>query len=118
MLIARSVISSFDCSIFQSSLNGHKNIIGYVDSSLNPKGGGVYEVLLLMPYCPDNVLNLMKSHGKANMAELDILNIFCDICEAVARLHHCKTPIIHRDLKVSLFTVGKIIFLESSYLLL
>ncbi|XP_044758808.1 AP2-associated protein kinase 1 [Coccinella septempunctata] len=83
-----------------SSLNGHKNIIGYVDSCITPKGGGVYEVLLLMPYCQDNVLNLMKSHGKANMAESEILNIFCDICEAVSRLHHCKTPIIHRDLKV------------------
>lgn len=24
----------------------------------------------------------------------------CDVCEAVSRLHHCQTPIIHRDLKV------------------
>lgn len=29
-----------------------------------------------------------------------MLAIFCDICKAVARLHHCQTPIIHRDLKV------------------
>ena len=29
-----------------------------------------------------------------------MLRIFCDICKAVARLHHCQTPIIHRDLKV------------------
>ncbi|KAK2509603.1 hypothetical protein MC885_009856 [Smutsia gigantea] len=43
-------------------LSGHKNIVGYIDSSIN--------------------------------------NIFCDTCEAVARLHQCKTPIIHRDLKV------------------
>ncbi|KAL3285274.1 hypothetical protein HHI36_019384 [Cryptolaemus montrouzieri] len=83
-----------------SSLNGHKNIIGYVDSNLTPKGGGVYEVLLLMPYCQENVLSLMKSHGKANLSESEILSIFCDTCEAVSRLHHCKTPIIHRDLKV------------------
>lgn len=26
--------------------------------------------------------------------------IFCDIAEAVSRLHYCQTPIIHRDLKV------------------
>jgi AP2-associated kinase len=26
--------------------------------------------------------------------------IFCDICEGVSRLHHCQTPILHRDLKV------------------
>ena len=28
------------------------------------------------------------------------MEIFCDICSAVSRLHHCQTPIIHRDLKV------------------
>ncbi|XP_018577181.1 AP2-associated protein kinase 1 [Anoplophora glabripennis] len=83
-----------------SSLSGHKNIIGYVDSSLTATGGGVYEVLLLMPYCPENVFGLMKARGKANFTEVEVLSIFCDICEAVSRLHHCKTPIIHRDLKV------------------
>lgn len=30
----------------------------------------------------------------------EILDIFCDMCEAVARLHHSKTPVIHRDLKI------------------
>lgn len=33
----------------------------------------------------------------------EVLDIFCDVCEAVARLHHSKTPVIHRDLKVILF---------------
>lgn len=28
------------------------------------------------------------------------MQIFCDVAEAVSRLHHCQTPIIHRDLKV------------------
>lgn len=28
------------------------------------------------------------------------MQIFCDVTEAVSRLHHCQTPIIHRDLKV------------------
>ena len=32
--------------------------------------------------------------------EEEVLAIFCDICKAVSRLHHCQTPIIHRDLKV------------------
>lgn len=45
----------------QSNLNGHKNIIGYIDSSITHKGNGVYEVLLLMPYCKTNVLNMMNS---------------------------------------------------------
>lgn len=32
--------------------------------------------------------------------EQEVLTIFCDISEAVSRLHYCQTPIIHRDLKV------------------
>lgn len=31
---------------------------------------------------------------------MEVLRIFCDVCEAVSRLHHCQTPVIHRDLKV------------------
>lgn len=42
----------------------------------------------------------MKTRGKANFTEQEVLAIFCDTCEAVSRLHHCQTPIIHRDLKV------------------
>ena len=30
----------------------------------------------------------------------EVLDIFCDVCVAVSRLHHCQTPICHRDLKV------------------
>lgn len=90
-----------------SNLSGHKNIIGYVDSSLNATGRGVYEVLLLMPYCQNNVLGLMKARGKANFTEQEVLSIFCDTCEAVSRLHHCQTPIIHRDLKVENILVGE-----------
>lgn len=54
-----------------------------------------------MPYCQENVFGMMKARGKANFTEHEVLSIFCDICEAVSRLHHCKTPIIHRDLKVN-----------------
>lgn len=90
-----------------SNLSGHKNIIGYVDSSLTATGGGVYEVLLLMPYCQNNVLGLMKLRGKANFTEQEVLTMFCDTCEAVSRLHHCQTPIIHRDLKVENILVGE-----------
>ncbi|RZF41423.1 hypothetical protein LSTR_LSTR000137 [Laodelphax striatellus] len=83
-----------------SNLSGHKNIIGYVDSSITPTGNGVYEVLLLMPYCKCHVLQMMNSRLQAGFSEVEVLNIFCDICEAVSRLHHCQTPILHRDLKV------------------
>lgn len=41
------------------------------------------------------------SRLQTGFTEAEVLQIFCDVCEAVSRLHHCQTPIIHRDLKVS-----------------
>lgn len=42
----------------------------------------------------------MNQRLNVGFSEAEVLHIFCDACEAVARLHQCKTPIIHRDLKV------------------
>ncbi|XP_053574192.1 AP2-associated protein kinase 1 isoform X5 [Bombina bombina] len=83
-------------------LSGHKNIVGYIDSSINSMSGGdVWEVLILMDYCRGGqVVNLMNQRLQTGFTESEVLQIFCDTCEAVARLHQCKTPIIHRDLKV------------------
>ena len=36
--------------------------------------------------------------NNGGFSETEILNIFCDICEAVAQIH--KLGIIHRDIKV------------------
>ncbi|VDO27114.1 unnamed protein product [Heligmosomoides polygyrus] len=49
-----------------------------------------------------SVLQLMNDRllvGQS-LRSTEVLSIFCDMCEAVARLHHSVTPIIHRDLKV------------------
>ncbi|XP_050430296.1 uncharacterized protein LOC126839204 [Adelges cooleyi] len=83
-----------------SNLNGHKNIVGFIDSNIIRHGNGVHEVLMLMPYCQSNVLTLMNSRLQTGITENEILKIFCNICEAVSRLHHSQTPIIHRDLKI------------------
>ena len=83
-----------------SNLNGHANLIGYIDSSISLLDGGVHEVLLLMPYHRTTVLQMMNDRLDTGFTEEEILAIFCDICKAVSRLHHCQTPIIHRDLKV------------------
>ncbi|XP_013779396.1 AP2-associated protein kinase 1-like [Limulus polyphemus] len=83
-----------------SSLRSHKNIIGLVDSSITHVGGGVYEVLMLMHYYRGRVLQLMNEKLHTGFTEHEVLRIFSDVCEAVSRLHHCKTPIVHRDLKV------------------
>ncbi|NXD63341.1 AAK1 kinase, partial [Eolophus roseicapillus] len=83
-------------------LSGHKNIVGYIDSSINSvSSGDVWEVLILMDFCRGGqVVNLMNQRLQTGFTEAEVLQIFCDTCEAVARLHQCKTPIIHRDLKV------------------
>ncbi|KAJ8378073.1 hypothetical protein AAFF_G00248680 [Aldrovandia affinis] len=83
-------------------LIGHRNIVGFLDSSITAVGAGdVWEVLILMDFCRGGqVVNLMNQRLQTGFTEAEVLQIFCDTCEAVARLHQCKTPIIHRDLKV------------------
>ncbi|XP_069070301.1 AP2-associated protein kinase 1 isoform X11 [Pleurodeles waltl] len=83
-------------------LVGHKNIVGYIDSSINSvSSGDVWEVLILMDYCRGGqVVNLMNQRLQTGFTENEVLQIFCDTCEAVARLHQCKVPTVHRDLKV------------------
>ncbi|KAM8866633.1 AP2-associated protein kinase 1 isoform 6-T6 [Synchiropus picturatus] len=82
-------------------LVGHKNIVGFLDSSITAVGAGdVWEVLILMDFCRGGqVVNLMNQRLQTGFTEAEVLQIFCDTCEAVSRLHQCKTPIIHRDLK-------------------
>ncbi|XP_067413186.1 BMP-2-inducible protein kinase isoform X2 [Emydura macquarii macquarii] len=82
-------------------LSGHKNIVSYLDCAVNSVVDNVWEVLILMEYCrAGQVVNQMNQRLQTGFTEPEVLRIFCDTCEAVARLHHCKTPIVHRDLKV------------------
>ncbi|XP_004681247.1 PREDICTED: BMP-2-inducible protein kinase [Condylura cristata] len=82
-------------------LSGHKNIVSYLDCAVNSISDNVWEVLILMEYCrAGQVVNQMNKKLQTGFMETEVLQIFCDTCEAVARLHQCKTPIIHRDLKV------------------
>ncbi|KAH0623047.1 hypothetical protein JD844_030951 [Phrynosoma platyrhinos] len=78
-------------------LVGHKNIVGYIDSTQCPTIG-INGVSLLLP--GGQVVNLMNQRLQTGFTENEVLQIFCDTCEAVARLHQCKSPIVHRDLKV------------------
>ncbi|KAH9502581.1 AP2-associated protein kinase 1, partial [Bulinus truncatus] len=88
-------------------LSGHKNTIRYIESSINVTQNRVYEVLILMQYCRGSVIQEMNERIDSGFAEKEILKIFCDVCEAVSRLHHCQTPIIHRDLKVENILLGE-----------
>lgn len=42
----------------------------------------------------------MNARLGKGFTEPEVLKIFTDVCQAVARLHHRTKPIIHRDLKV------------------
>jgi len=112
------VNSEHDLNICKTEINiaslvaGHKNCVCLIDSCINYVGEGVHEVLMLMNYCKGSVLQSMNEKLKDNsssysssgigcFSELEVLKIFCDICEAVAKLHHNNPSIIHRDLKVS-----------------
>lgn len=53
-----------------------------------------------MPYCKTHVLQMMNQRMQTGFTEKEVLDIFTDVCQAVSRLHHCQTPVIHRDLKV------------------
>ncbi|XP_053509851.1 BMP-2-inducible protein kinase isoform X1 [Ictalurus furcatus] len=87
--------------MIMKELSGHKNIVSYLDSIINTVGDSVWEVLILMEYCKaGQVVKQMNQRLNCGFTELEVLTIFCDTCEAVARLHQCKTAIIHRDLKV------------------
>ncbi|XP_019636113.1 PREDICTED: BMP-2-inducible protein kinase-like isoform X2 [Branchiostoma belcheri] len=100
------VNNEHDLSIYKreitilKQLNGHKNIVPYVDSSINKSSSGVWEILILMDFCRTAVIKEMNDRLPAGFTEAEVLKIFCDMCEAVSRLHHCQTPLIHRDLKV------------------
>ena len=59
-----------------------------------------------------SVIQMMNERLHSGFSEHEILKIFCDVCEAVSRLHHCQTPIIHRDLKVLCVFVGICLFLN------
>lgn len=59
------------------------------------------KLALVCVWAGGQVVNLMNQRLQTGFSEQEALQIFCDTCEAVARLHQYKTPIIHRDLKVS-----------------
>lgn len=95
-------------------MSGHKNCVSIVDSVIIPTGEDVHEVLILMSFCRGSLLSQMNDklkepsscmiEGTGVFEEEEILRIFCDVCEAVAKLHQNKPHIIHRDLKVSAAT--------------
>ena len=61
----------------------------------------IYIIFVFYVYFSGCVIAQMNERLGIGFSDKEVLSIFCDVCEAVSRLHHCQTPIIHRDLKVS-----------------
>lgn len=72
-----------------------------MDSVIQRQTDDIYEILLLTKYCRSGgLIQLMNDRLAQNsrLAESECLQIFCDLCEAVADLH--QAGIIHRDIKI------------------
>lgn len=75
--------------------------VTFVASSIRLIAPEIHEVLILLElYTGGRVVELMNAHTAKGFSEEEVLKIFTDVCQAVARLHHRTKPIIHRDLKV------------------
>lgn len=53
-----------------------------------------------MPFYKTMVLQMMNDQLESGFNQDQVITIFYDILKAVSILHHCQTPIIHKDLKV------------------
>ncbi|KAG0168297.1 hypothetical protein DFQ28_004981 [Apophysomyces sp. BC1034] len=86
---------------FMRRLGEHKNIVRYYESRIDALPTGGFEALILMEYCPGGgVIDLMNRRLQQRLTEPEILKIFGDVCEALAYMHYCNPPVLHRDLKV------------------
>ncbi|TPX49486.1 hypothetical protein SeMB42_g02598 [Synchytrium endobioticum] len=87
---------------FMKLLAGHKHIVTYYDSDVQPlAAGGGYEIFILMENCTGgHLVDFLNTRLSSRLAETEVLTIFSQVCEAVAHMHAADPPIIHRDLKI------------------
>ncbi|KAF8167404.1 hypothetical protein B0H34DRAFT_803645 [Crassisporium funariophilum] len=82
-------------------LKGHPNIVHLIDAAWHKMPNGMYEVFILMEYCPGGgIIDMMNRRLRERLTEAEILQIFVDVCEGVAYMHNSRPALLHRDLKV------------------
>lgn len=82
-------------------LKGHPNIVHLIDAAWHRMSNGLYEVFILMEFCPGGgIIDMMNRRLRERLTEAEILQIFVDVCEGVAYMHNLRPPLLHRDLKV------------------
>ncbi|KAJ7084744.1 hypothetical protein C8R43DRAFT_317737 [Mycena crocata] len=82
-------------------LKGHPNIVHLIDAAWHRMPNGMYEVFILMEFCPGGgIIDMMNRRLRERLTEAEILQIFTDVCEGVAYMHNSRPALLHRDLKV------------------
>ncbi|WWD01252.1 hypothetical protein V866_008194 [Kwoniella sp. B9012] len=83
------------------SLPPNPHLIQYLGSAHSRLPTGGHEVFILMEFCSGGgIIDLLNKRLRDRLKEIEILNIFTDVCEAVAAMHHLSQPLLHRDLKI------------------
>ncbi|KZO96374.1 serine/threonine-protein kinase ppk30 [Calocera viscosa TUFC12733] len=82
-------------------LRGHPNIVHLHSATSEPHPDGSSVVYILMEFCAGGgIIDYMNRRLRERLTEKEILQIFVDVCEAVASMHALKPPLLHRDLKI------------------
>ncbi|KAF5385004.1 hypothetical protein D9615_001210 [Tricholomella constricta] len=82
-------------------LKGHPNIVHLIDAAWHKMPNDMYEVFILMEFCPGGgIIDMMNRRLRERLTEAEILQIFVDVCEGVACMHNLRPALLHRDLKV------------------
>ncbi|KAH7914728.1 hypothetical protein BJ138DRAFT_1143146 [Hygrophoropsis aurantiaca] len=82
-------------------LKGHPNIVYLIDAAWHKMANGMFEVFILMEFCPGGgIIDMMNRRLRERLTEAEILQIFVDVCEGVAAMHNLRPALLHRDLKV------------------
>lgn len=76
-------------------LKGHPNVVTLVAHSILDMGRRK-EVLLVLEFCGESLVNVLESRGAAYFEEKKVLSIFRDVCNAVFAMHSLSPPIAHR----------------------
>ncbi|KAI9987277.1 hypothetical protein PInf_023268 [Phytophthora infestans] len=80
----------------------HPNIMSLRDYAVVSTGADSFEYYLLFPFMENGTLRTMINNAisqDVRIPEVQILDMFLQVCRAVAELHSKSPPLAHRDIK-------------------
>ncbi|WFD35648.1 non-specific serine/threonine protein kinase [Malassezia cuniculi] len=82
-------------------LKGYPTIVNFIEASASSLPNDGWEIFILMEYCEGGALiDFMNTRLQHRLSEAEVLSIFRDVTAAVAVMHACEPPLVHRDLKI------------------